>query len=115
MAKTINFTDGDIQLVDGNFTTAVDLEGLRQKIIQKLQFFISEWFLDNTDGIPYFQDVLVKPADTGLVASIFNAVILDEVEVTSVGEVEADLDPNTRVFTYRAQIQTIFGDMEVTV
>ena len=114
MAKTLNFVNDDIELIGGNFTTVTDLEGLRQKIDQKLQFFHGEWFLNATEGIPYFEEILVKPADAGLVASIFNNVILSEAEVTGIRDVEADLDASTRTFTYRAKIETIFGDTEVT-
>lgn len=116
MPKTLNFTDSDLQLDKvGNLSAITGIESLRQKIEQSLQYFKGEWFLNQNTGVPYFQDILVKPADAGLVASIFNSVILLEQEVTGLGTVESDLDPVTRVFTYRAQVQTVFGQTEINV
>ena len=114
MPKTLNFTDSDLQLDSvGNLSAITGIESLRQNVEQSLQYFKVEWFLNKLTGVPYFQGVLVKPADAGLVASIFNSVILSKQEVTGLGDVQAALDPTTRVFTYRAQVETVFGQMEV--
>ena len=65
--------------------------------------------------MPYYQEILIKPNDAGLVASILNAQITAEPEVTRIGEVVADLDPTTRRFTYSATVETIYGNTEVSI
>ncbi len=117
MVKTLNINeDGDLTIdKSGSLELANDLEGLRQKVVQKLQFFLGEWFIDVIDGTPYFQEILTKPIDVGLATSIINARIRTEPEVTGIGSVESTLDPITRKLTYRATIQSVHGDMEITL
>lgn len=112
--RTLNITNDDLQLnTQGNLGVATDLEGLRQKIVQKLRFFRGDWFLNSQEGIPYYQNILVKPSDAGFVTSILNNAITEEVEVTGLGAVTSSLDPVTREFFYSVQVQTIFGTMGV--
>lgn len=97
----------------GLMVVVTGLEALRQKINQRLLLFQDTWFLDSTAGVPYLQEILKKPVDSGLIASIFNSEILKESEVVSIGAVDADLDTQTRKFYYKATIKTIFGTLEI--
>lgn len=98
----------------GNIKTIEGIESLAENIGQRLKLFKGKYFLDTSAGIPYLQDILKKPVDPGFVASILNSEILKEPEVTGIGSVEADLDRNTRIFQYSAEVQSIFGNFEVT-
>ena len=69
--------------------------------------------MDNTKGVPYLEDIMVIPIDPGLAASILNAEILKETDVTGIGAVSADLDETTRIFKYSATVKSVFGDLEV--
>ena len=94
---------------NGEIVVLEDLEALRLKVNERLSLFRGTWLLDINAGVPYLQDIMKKPVDPGLAASILNNEILKEEEVTSIGEIETDLDPDTRVFTYTATINTIYG------
>lgn len=114
--RTWSFEDNEPVLdVHGNIKIIEGIESLAENVDQRLQLFKGKYFLDITAGVPYLEEILKKPVDPGLAASILNAEILKESEVTGIGEVSADLDPNTRVFDYSANVQTIFGDLEVTL
>lgn len=114
--RTWYFADSEPELdASGNIKIITGLESLAENIDQRLKLFKGKYFLDTTVGVPYLQDILIKPVDPGLVASILNAEILKESEVTGIGEVETDLDPNTREFTYNATIYSVFGDLEVSI
>lgn len=99
---------GNIKIIEG-------IESLAENIDQRLKLFKGKYFLDNTAGIPYFEDILKKPVDPGLAASILNSEILKESEVLSIGNVSADLDRNTRIFNYNAIVKTVFGSLEVSL
>ncbi len=100
--------------LDGNGELLVvdELTALRQKVDQRLSLFKGTWIIDINAGVPYLQDILKKPVDPGLAASILGNEILKEDEVTSLGEVTTDLDPETRLFTYTALVYSIYSTTE---
>ena len=100
--------------LDGNGELLVvdELTALRQKVDQRLSLFKGTWIIDINAGVPYLQDILKKPVDPGLAASILGNEILKEDEVTSLGEVTTDLDPETRLFTYTAHVYSIYSTTE---
>lgn len=98
----------------GNLAMASDLEALRQKIKQRLKLFLSEWFLDTTRGVPYFQNILGEDINQSLAAQILTTEILKEPDVITVENVSFGLNDFTRNFTYAANVQTTFGALEVT-
>ena len=93
----------------GKIVVLEGLEALRLKINERLSLFKGTWIIDIDAGVPYLTDILTKPIDPGLAASILNNEILKEDEVTSISEVETTLDPETRIFTYTATVNTIYG------
>lgn len=103
--------------LDGNGELLVinGLEALRQKIVQRLSLFKGTWIIDTNAGVPYLQEILKKPVDPGLVASILGNEILKEDDVLSLGNVSVELDPDTRQFDYAAVVNSIYGSMEISV
>lgn len=53
-----NFSDGDIVTFGDHFVTGK--EETRQACISRLRLFLGEYFLDATDGTPWFQSILGK-------------------------------------------------------
>ncbi|EPK7771295.1 hypothetical protein [Klebsiella oxytoca] len=53
-----NFSDGDIVTSGDHFVTGK--EETRQACISRLRLFLGEYFLDATDGTPWFQSILGK-------------------------------------------------------
>lgn len=69
-----NFGDLDIQnnslyLVDGEVA-------IQQHLMQRLRIFLGEWFMDNTIGLPFFQQILVKNPNQAIIdAYIINQIL----------------------------------------
>lgn len=66
----------DFLLVDGDLalTTDADPSGTNnvlQDILQRLSMFQGEWFMDNTAGVPYYQQILRKNPDQSKIDAIF--------------------------------------------
>ena len=97
----------------GNIKTISRLDALRQRIEEKFALFRGAWFLNLSLGLPYNTSILASPIDAGLIVAMHNALITDEPEVESIVDVSANLDRETRRFTYRAVVRSIFGDMEI--
>jgi hypothetical protein len=57
---------------------------VQQDILQRLRMFLGEWFLDNTKGVAWFQQILIKNPDTSKIDLILLNTILTTPGVTSV-------------------------------
>ncbi len=53
-----------------------------QSIIQRLSFFLGEWFLDNTQGVPWFQQILIKGPSQSNIDAVLKNTILGTLGVT---------------------------------
>lgn len=114
--RTWYFKDGEPALdAQGNIKIIEGVESLAENVDQRLQLFKGKYFLNTTAGVPYFEGIITKPVDPGLAASVLNAEILKESEVTGIGNVSAGLDRNIRKFKYDATINSIFGPVEVSL
>lgn len=74
-------TFNDYLIIDGDLALTSDAqEGgsnpVLQDILQAMRTFLNEWYLDNTLGIPYFQQILVKNPDQSKIDALFQNVIL---------------------------------------
>lgn len=75
-----NFNSFKIVDNDLVMTTDADPNGtnnILQNILQNLRFFLGEWFLDNTQGTPWFQEILIKGPNQGNVDAILVNKILE--------------------------------------
>ena len=114
--RTWDMTDGEPNLDSlGNIKIIEGLESLSENLDQRFQLFQGKYFMDITQGVPYFEEILKKPVDPDLAATVLNAEVLKESEVTNVKNVTAGLDRNTRQFSYSVIIESIFGETEVSI
>lgn len=67
--QALAIANGDLVLVDG-------LAAIAQDVTTRLQFFLGEWFLNTSAGIPYFQKILVKNPNLAVVGSLLRKTIL---------------------------------------
>lgn len=81
---------GDVRLTNHQltFTTPRSSLAVRQKLGNRLKFFLAEWFLDQRQGLPFFQRILVKNPDSRAIRSIFREVIRTTAGVAGVDELE---------------------------
>jgi hypothetical protein len=114
--KTLQF-DPKIGLVVSNEKSLVvltDLDALVNKVEQRLQFFLEEWFLDTSAGVPYLQQIFTKPVDAGLIVNLISGEISKEKDVTQVQNAQIEFDKENRKFIYSANITTVYGNAVVT-
>lgn len=80
-----------------------------QNILQRLQFFLGEWFLDNTQGLPFFQQILVKNPDQSKVDAIFQNAILGTPGVTQLSSYSFEVNSAKRIFSVKFTCITTTG------
>jgi len=104
----------DLLLVNGDLVMTNDSNPngsnpVLQNVIQRLSFFYQEWFLDNTQGIPYYQQIFVKNPDVAKIDAIFTNVILSTPGITTLLEYSSRLDSTNRAFFVKFRCQSTSG------
>lgn len=87
---------GDLYLgPDGDIATLqpTDVASIVQHVRQRLQLFRGEWFLAPSEGLPYFQVVLVKSPNPNTVRAAFVDVIEGTPGITKVDRLDLQVDP----------------------
>lgn len=102
------FLDATGQLV--LFSTD-DVDCIAQQLRVRFQFFKGEWFLDTRQGIPYFENVLIKNPSSGILETIFRRTILDTPGILSLESFRMDLDRPTRRLTVDFVASTDTGEL----
>jgi hypothetical protein len=85
MAQTIQYQtirdialddNGDWDVSNGDLQLIGDIPAIVQAITIALEFFQGEWFLDQSAGIPFWTEVLIKNPDVNQISGIFRNEIL---------------------------------------
>lgn len=71
-------------------------ECIIQRIRMRFRWFLGEWFLDLREGVPYFQDILVKNPDLNLIQFIFRRVLTLTPGIKSVQSFDLVHDKSSR-------------------
>ena len=97
-AGDLDLSENDLQLVDG-------VEAVRQELQIRYRFFLGEWFLDPTEGVPYIRDVLKKAPNEARVRAMLIEVARTTPGVASVESIDLDLDASLRRLTVSLDLQ----------
>lgn len=68
----------DLVIVNGDLVILPDsVDSIIQDLDQALLEFLGEWFLDTSQGLPYYQSIFVKNPNLNLIEGIIQNRILD--------------------------------------
>lgn len=101
----------DLVLTDYDLTLNTGLALVQQRLKQSLLFFLGEWYLDITDGVPYYQDIFIKGPDRLTVESVFKAAILETPGVQELTEFSIEYENAPRKLSVSFQVKTEFGNL----
>lgn len=79
--KDLLFINNDLVLTSDVNSAGTD--NVLQDILQRLSFFRGEWFMDNTQGVPYFEQILVKNPNQANIDAILVNIIMSTPGVQS--------------------------------
>lgn len=74
-------------------------DAVAQRIGIRLRIFYGEWFLDQSEGIPYIESIMVSGPDLTLIESIFRKVVETCPGVARLEAFKMSLDESTRTLT----------------
>ena len=97
----IAFNNNDLILID-------DAERIAQQIKISLQFWLGEWFINTTLGVPYLERICIKNPNLQHIRQIFRNTIQNVNGVTAVTALDLSVDAAKRVLTvtYTATTQS---------
>lgn len=95
-------SNGDLSIVDGSNSIAQNLK-------QVLQFYLGEWFLDTTKGVPYKQQILIKNPNLDLVQADIMSAASDVPGVTQILDFNFSYDSTNRSLSVFIVAQTSNG------
>ena len=104
----------DLVVQNNDLVINSGLTAIQQDIIQRLSFFAGEWFLDNTQGLPWYQQILVKNPDQSKVDAIFRNAILATPGVQSLSKYSFAPNFAARLLTVSFIAQTTQGTVNYT-
>jgi hypothetical protein len=106
MSCFLQTTSSDLDLSSGNLQIVSSL-GLivAQKLTNRFQFFLGEWFVDTRQGVPYFQQVFVKNPNLAAIGQMFRQVIMQTPGVAAVITANLDFISQTRSLTATFVVQ----------
>ena len=97
-------SSGDLKVSEGGDISLT--QSVRQAIVIRLKWFLSEWRLGPDLGLDYWGTVLVKNPNYVKIRQAIRDEILSVEEVTAVNEVKLDHDARTRTLTVRYEAVT---------
>lgn len=109
---------GDMVRESGRFVRIGGIDSIAQDIRTALQLIAGEWFLDLTEGIPYFEDesnpaataVLIKNPNIQALRELFRKALLARPGVLDVLQLDIQRDRN-RSFALTASANTDLGEL----
>ena len=88
---------------------ARDDEATAQAVKTRLLLLKGEWFLDIEAGVPYLQQIMVRPSNLPLAEAIIKRTILDTEGVAELQSFAMTYDRETRRLTIQATVANSYG------
>lgn len=103
----------DIVIEKGELRLVTGADAVIQRISNRCNIFLGEWFVDAREGVPYFSDLFLQGIDPEYVAQVFRRIIQDVEGVLEVIDVVPTLDKRAAQLniTFTARIE---GDQLLT-
>lgn len=108
----LDFGEGDSDLLDLQIETD-EKNIIKQQLVTALRSFTNDWFANLDDGLPYFQDILVKNPDRITVIGLYRSAILSVDGVVGVEDFDYDFDASARELTVSFTVLTGTGNIEI--
>lgn len=84
--------------------------GIKQLIAIAIRLYLAEWFLDQDEGMPWFQEILGEKYDEGLLRKRLAERILGVPGVNTITSLVVAFDPSTRAVSVTYDVLSVFGD-----
>jgi hypothetical protein len=106
---------GDLVIENGDLAQVSGTDAILQSIRTRLGFFLGEWFLDEAQGIPYFESILVKNPNFPAVRELLRRALLETPGVLEVTSLRLRFTSSTRLLAVSFRVSTDLGELAQTL
>lgn len=109
ISLALNSSNNLILDANGQLTTVNDGAEVVQHVRSRLLFYRGESPVDITQGVPYFEQIFVKPTNLPLAESLLKTEILQTPGVAQLIDFGLEYDSNSRELTITFEAETTFN------
>lgn len=93
----------------GNLVMVEGTEAIGQLVSERLMTYRGEWFLDQNVGVPWVQEVMVRPFDPVVADAVIKEAILGTLGVVQMLSFDMEIrDSRRELAVIRAEVETIY-------
>ena len=89
-------TNGDLEVIGGEVSLLDGPEAIAQHLRIRLKTFLGEWFLNETIGMPYFEEFLIKNPSKLVIDTRMRQAITTTPGIASLTTLNYEFEPITR-------------------
>jgi len=102
--------DWDIFFINGNQVFVRGIDQIVQNVRVRLQFFLTEYFLDETIGMPWFEQVLIKHFNIDQIENRVKQEILATDGILNIQKFIMNFNPAERILSIAFKAETESGE-----
>ena len=106
-------TTGDLLITDFDLSLVTGTDQVAQNLAIRLRFFLGEWYLDNTAGIPYYEYILIKAPNEIQVESFLKEEISGTNGVTQITAFSSSFTPATRSYNVSFSVIALTATLQI--
>lgn len=107
--------DHRIKLENFDLVLTSGSQAIAQRVKQRLLLFLGEWFLDETEGVPYLQRVLTKGENQDAIRQLFIREVAETEGIEEIEQLDFTVNNESRIGSVSFIATTTTGDtIEVT-
>lgn len=105
----LNLATNDLELIDSAITFTEGARATQQRLQVRAKIFAGEWFLNDSIGIDYYSDILLKDPDVSVIETILVDTALSIPRVEEVTAVNLEYISGERALAGSVEVRTRDG------
>lgn len=101
--------DGDLDVSAGDVQLVSGIAGVSQSVRSHIQLVLGEWFLDESKGVDYYGQVLVRNPNLLVIGQLFREAILEAPFIGEITRLGIAFNKTTRSADVSWSAKTDFG------
>ena len=107
----LNEQTHDLEIVNFDMVLIDNSLQIAQNLLIRLRFILAEWYLDITQGVPYYEDFFIKAPNEIRIESVLKEEIMNTRGIAEILDFESDFDATNRVYAVKFRARTFSGEI----